>query len=171
METEERKNKDMKPKESPLRRDKPRNKKDSDQRHLQQTPLKHMRTADECRAEVQGERAEDDGWAELAAKIQRRSPESDARQEEVSMEKMDIMEIMCDETNFVMFHLIEQEVSEYKDASLEEDYDWDNHQRPSWADLTEEEYKTRIFDDLTGAELKYEKVLEPRLGEIEAHRM
>ena len=90
------------------------------------------------------------------------------RGEEVSMEKMDMMEIMCDETNFIMIYGIEQEVSEYKDAGLEEDYDWDNHQRSSWADLTEEEYKTRIFDDLTGAELKYEKVLKARLGEIEA---
>ena len=84
------------------------------------------------------------------------------------MEKMDIMEIMCDETNLIMIHEIEQEVSEYKDAGLEQDYDWDNHQRSSWADLTEEENKTRIFDDLTGAELKCEKVLQARLREIEA---
>ena len=79
-----------------------------------------------------------------------------------------IMEVMCEDPEQVIEEKeVEQDIENYRDASLEE-YP-PRSERPSWADQTlEPEEQEVVYDDLTGKVLEYAEVIKARLNEIEA---
>ena len=76
-----------------------------------------------------------------------------------------IMELMCEEMSPVEDDT-KKDVQDYIEAEMEEEQ---AARKLDWADLQDEEFEEEaVYDDLTGKVLKWEKVIEARLNEIEA---
>ena len=58
-------------------------------------------------------------------------------------------------------------MNDYKEANLEETFDWGQHPRMSWTDAYDEKCQSKVYDELTGHELGKGEVLKARMNEIE----
>ena len=71
-----------------------------------------------------------------------------------------IMEVMCEEHDIETDKAHEEDIDEYNRANLEENFEWGQHPKMSWADMSEEQVLTKIYDNVTGQELDHGEVMK-----------
>ena len=113
-------------------------------------PIASTETGQEEVSAAGRKRNVDENWDEIAAKIRRsgagRQRESDGQKDE---DMLMIMDLMCEEATDDQGN-----INEYKEAKLEETFDWGQHPRTFWTDAYDEECQSKIYDELTGHELE-----------------